>query len=127
MKKISIAATGIVILMSLKEGVGLVAGHHGEHSDKPLPDYMQVRLPFHPPTHPLTLFTPHNFTQKQLLHAIHTLRKRYRPLTHPPTHAITTQIRAKPFPWECSNCSLFDTDCFKKCKAERAGETVSDH
>ena len=76
-RKVSIAATGIVIVMSIKEMVDMAGGHHGAHSDKPLPDYMQ--------------------------------------------------IRAKPFPWECSSCSLFDTECFKKCKAERAGESVEDH
>ncbi|GAB5031316.1 cytochrome c oxidase subunit via [Nannochloropsis oceanica] len=75
-RKVSIAATGIVVLFSLKEMVDMAGGHHGAHSDKPLPDYMQ--------------------------------------------------IRSKPFPWECSSCSLFDTDCFKKCKAERAGDLVED-
>ena len=76
-RKVSIAATGIVIVMSIKEMVDMAGGHHGAHSDKPLPDYMQ--------------------------------------------------IRAKPFPWECSSCSLFDTECFKRCKAERAGDSVEDH
>lgn len=41
-KKISIAATGIVVLASLKEFVGLAS--HGHHEDdKPKPDYMKVR------------------------------------------------------------------------------------
>ncbi|TFJ85985.1 hypothetical protein NSK_002805 [Nannochloropsis salina CCMP1776] len=76
-RKISIVATGVVILMSGRELLSLSSHGHGEHSDKPLPDYMH--------------------------------------------------IRSKPFPWECSDCSLFDTDCFKKCKAERAGELVEEH
>lgn len=41
-KKISIAATGFVIIFSLKEMVGLAS--HGHHEDdKPKPDYMKVR------------------------------------------------------------------------------------
>lgn len=41
-KKISIAATGVVIIFSLKEMVGLAS--HGHHEDdKPKPDYMKVR------------------------------------------------------------------------------------
>lgn len=40
-KKISIGATGVVILFSLKEMVGLAS--HGHHEDdKPKPDYMKV-------------------------------------------------------------------------------------
>ena len=72
-KKISIGATGLVVLMSLKEFVGL-ASHGHDHDDHPKPDYMRVRT--------------------------------------------------KPFPWECSDCSLFDTDCFNKCKAERRASSA---
>ena len=75
-KKVSMGATVVVILYSLKEFAGILGGAHDhhDHGDKPLPDYMQ--------------------------------------------------IRSKPFPWECSNCSMFDTHCFEKCKAERAGQAV---
>jgi len=41
-KKVSIVATGIVILASLKELVGLADHGHGHEDDKPKPDYMQV-------------------------------------------------------------------------------------
>uniref|UniRef100_A0A7S2MJB1 Cytochrome c oxidase subunit n=1 Tax=Helicotheca tamesis TaxID=374047 RepID=A0A7S2MJB1_9STRA len=33
------------------------------------------------------------------------------------------QIRTKPFPWECEDCALFDLDCWKKCRAEKAAES----
>ena len=29
-------------------------------------------------------------------------------------------VRAKPFPWDCHQCSLFDGACQKACKAEMA-------
>ena len=29
-------------------------------------------------------------------------------------------IRKKEFPWECSDCDLFDMACWKKCRAEKA-------
>jgi len=29
-------------------------------------------------------------------------------------------IRAKEFPWECDQCPLFDLDCWKKCRADKA-------
>jgi cytochrome c oxidase subunit 6a len=29
-------------------------------------------------------------------------------------------IRKKEFPWECGDCALFDLDCWKKCRAEKA-------
>ena len=29
-------------------------------------------------------------------------------------------IRSKEFPWACSNCPLFDLDCWKKCREEKA-------
>lgn len=32
-------------------------------------------------------------------------------------------IRNKEFPWECGDCDLFDMDCWKKCKAEKAAES----
>ena len=28
-------------------------------------------------------------------------------------------IRSKEFPWECGQCDLFDTACWKKCRAEK--------
>lgn len=72
-KKISIVATGVVVLASLKEIVGLAS--HGHHEDdKPKPDYMR--------------------------------------------------IRTKPYPWECSDCSLFDTECFKACQEARRGSSA---
>jgi len=30
-------------------------------------------------------------------------------------------IRAKEFPWSCSECPLFDLECWNKCRAEKAG------
>lgn len=30
-------------------------------------------------------------------------------------------IRSKEYPWECGQCDLFDLDCWKKCRAEKAG------
>jgi cytochrome c oxidase subunit 6a len=30
------------------------------------------------------------------------------------------RIRTKEFPWECSDCDLFDRECWKKCRAEKA-------
>lgn len=32
------------------------------------------------------------------------------------------KIRKKEFPWECEDCALFDTACWKKCKAEKLAE-----
>jgi cytochrome c oxidase subunit 6a len=29
-------------------------------------------------------------------------------------------IQVKEFPWECETCALFDLECWKKCRAERA-------
>lgn len=29
-------------------------------------------------------------------------------------------IRSKEFPWECGDCPLFDLECWKKCRAEKA-------
>jgi len=31
------------------------------------------------------------------------------------------EIQVKEFPWECENCALFDLECWKKCREERAG------
>ena len=28
----------------------------------------------------------------------------------------TRKIRSKPYPWSCSDCNLFNSECFKKCK-----------
>ncbi|KAL7466747.1 hypothetical protein ACHAXS_007030 [Conticribra weissflogii] len=30
-------------------------------------------------------------------------------------------IQTKEFPWECESCALFDLECWKKCREERAG------
>ena len=30
-------------------------------------------------------------------------------------------VRVKEFPWECDQCDIFDLDCWKKCRAEKAG------
>jgi cytochrome c oxidase subunit 6a len=30
------------------------------------------------------------------------------------------KIRTKAFPWECDDCALFDSACWKACKAEKA-------
>ena len=32
------------------------------------------------------------------------------------------RIRNKPYPWECEDCGLFETDCWKKCRAEKLAE-----
>mmetsp|Transcript_9159 Transcript_9159/g.18731 ORF Transcript_9159/g.18731 Transcript_9159/m.18731 type:complete len:146 (-) Transcript_9159:640-1077(-) len=32
------------------------------------------------------------------------------------------RIRNKEFPWECSDCELFNSACWKKCRAEMAAE-----
>jgi cytochrome c oxidase subunit 6a len=32
------------------------------------------------------------------------------------------RIRKKEFPWECSDCELFNGDCWKKCREEKAAE-----
>jgi cytochrome c oxidase subunit 6a len=31
------------------------------------------------------------------------------------------KIRTKAFPWECDDCELFNTECWNKCRAEKAG------
>jgi cytochrome c oxidase subunit 6a len=30
------------------------------------------------------------------------------------------EIQVKEFPWECETCALFDLECWKKCRAEKA-------
>lgn len=30
-------------------------------------------------------------------------------------------IQVKEFPWECETCALFDLECWKKCREEKAG------
>lgn len=32
------------------------------------------------------------------------------------------RIRNKEFPWECSDCELFESECWKKCREEKANE-----
>jgi hypothetical protein len=32
------------------------------------------------------------------------------------------KMRGKPYPWECSDCNLFDLECWKEC---RGGEKSS--
>jgi hypothetical protein len=35
-------------------------------------------------------------------------------------HGLPYQkIRAKPYPWACSDCNLFEGDCWKECKANK--------
>jgi len=29
------------------------------------------------------------------------------------------KIRNKPFPWSCNDCSFFDLQCFRECKANK--------
>ena len=29
-------------------------------------------------------------------------------------------VRSKEFPWECSDCDLFDGKCWQKCRAEKS-------
>ena len=31
------------------------------------------------------------------------------------------KIRTKPYPWECSNCNLFDGHCWEECRKKKAG------
>jgi cytochrome c oxidase subunit 6a len=30
------------------------------------------------------------------------------------------EIQTREFPWECETCALFDLECWKKCRAEKA-------
>ena len=30
--------------------------------------------------------------------------------------------QVKEFPWECETCALFDLECWKKCREEKAAE-----
>eukprot|EP00552_Chaetoceros_brevis_P001262 CAMPEP_0197736740 /NCGR_PEP_ID=MMETSP1435-20131217/3690_1 /TAXON_ID=426625 /ORGANISM="Chaetoceros brevis, Strain CCMP164" /LENGTH=126 /DNA_ID=CAMNT_0043324975 /DNA_START=3 /DNA_END=383 /DNA_ORIENTATION=+ len=34
------------------------------------------------------------------------------------------RIRKKEFPWECSDCELFESACWKKCREEKAAENA---
>jgi NAD-dependent dihydropyrimidine dehydrogenase PreA subunit len=35
-----------------------------------------------------------------------------------PRHDLPYQhIRTKPYPWKCSDCNLFEGECWKECKA----------
>jgi len=46
-------------------------------------------------------------------------------MDHPHAHATEVdymRIRNKPYPWECEDCGLFELDCWKKCRAEKAME-----
>lgn len=40
----------------------------------------------------------------------------------PGPEPVYHKIRAKEYPWECGDCDLFDLDCWKKCRAEKAGK-----
>lgn len=31
------------------------------------------------------------------------------------------KVRSKEYPWECSDCDLFDYPCWRKCRAEKRG------
>lgn len=35
------------------------------------------------------------------------------------------KIRNKEFPWECEDCALFDSPCWKKCREDKAAEAQS--
>ena len=45
----------------------------------------------------------------------------YNVVAHSHDHAHSgyayQKIRNKPYPWDCSDCNLFDNDCFKECRA----------
>jgi len=42
---------------------------------------------------------------------------------HPRDDLPYNKIRNKPFPWkECPDCELLNGECWKKCRAEAAGE-----
>jgi len=34
------------------------------------------------------------------------------------------KIRTKEYPWECEDCNLFDSACWKKCREEKAAEAA---
>jgi len=33
------------------------------------------------------------------------------------------KIRTKEYPWECEDCNLFDSKCWKQCEEEKANES----
>lgn len=36
-----------------------------------------------------------------------------------PRHGLPYQrFRSKPYPWACSDCTLFDMDCWAECKGQ---------
>jgi len=35
------------------------------------------------------------------------------------------KIRNKEYPWECEDCALFDSPCWKKCREDKAAEAAS--
>ena len=45
----------------------------------------------------------------------------YRHAMHPHEHEDIAyshmKIRAKPYPWDCPDCNLFESQCFRDCKA----------
>ena len=45
----------------------------------------------------------------------------YRHAMHPHEHEDIAyshmKIRAKPYPWDCPDCNLFEAQCFRDCKA----------
>ena len=45
----------------------------------------------------------------------------YRHMMHPHEHEDIAyshmKIRAKPYPWDCPDCNLFEAQCFRDCKA----------
>ena len=45
----------------------------------------------------------------------------YRHMMHPHAHEDVAyshlKIRAKPYPWDCPDCNLFEAQCFRDCKA----------
>mmetsp|Transcript_3099 Transcript_3099/g.4742 ORF Transcript_3099/g.4742 Transcript_3099/m.4742 type:complete len:115 (-) Transcript_3099:58-402(-) len=41
---------------------------------------------------------------------------------HEETEFTHLHVRTKPYPWECSHCNLVDSECYLRCKEERAAE-----
>lgn len=37
------------------------------------------------------------------------------------------KLRNKPFPWECSDCELFNTACWDECKNGKKAESSHGH
>ena len=44
---------------------------------------------------------------------------------HPRRSLPYQKIRNKPFPWKCTDCDLFDLDCWDACKKEKAAKRLA--